>query len=221
MPNTILIPSDGQPITTLAELNSVIEQADAAATGAAGALPAGAYEIDLAGNIALTGALEAIDLQPGVTLEINGEGYDINGENSQRGLFVYAGAVAIDDLTIEDAKAIGGAGGSGGGGGGLFVGANVAGAVTLRVLRSRTNPRPAAPAAPRSPAMSAAAAAGWAAPGAANLAAAAGSGPAPRAAATMRTAAKGLFRARRPGDKAAARADRADRAGPAAAAVRG
>ncbi len=136
MANTELVPSDGQPITTLAELNNVIEQADAAGTGAAGALPAGAYEIDLAGSIALTGALEALNLQSGVTLEINGAGFDINGESSQRGLFVYAGAVNIENLTIENAVAQGGVGGNGasagggggaGLGGGLFVGSNVAG----------------------------------------------------------------------------------------------
>ncbi|MGP7985203.1 autotransporter-associated beta strand repeat-containing protein, partial [Rhodoblastus sp.] len=149
MANTQLIPSDGQPVTTLAELNNVIEQADAAGTGANGAPPAGSYEIDLAGNIALTGALEAIDLQPGVTLEINGEGFALDGANSQgvsydqRGLFVYAGAVDITDLTIEHTIAQGGAGGAGfldggggglGAGGGLYVGSNVLGdpgAVTL------------------------------------------------------------------------------------------
>ena len=46
---TILTPTSGGggPITTIAELNNVIVQADNAGRGAAGDLPAGAYEIDL------------------------------------------------------------------------------------------------------------------------------------------------------------------------------
>ena len=43
MANTILTPSDGKPITTVAELNSAIAQADAETK-------AGTYEIDLAGT---------------------------------------------------------------------------------------------------------------------------------------------------------------------------
>ena len=50
--------------------------------------------------------------------------------------------VGIDDLTIENAKAIGGAGGTSGGGGGaglgggLFIGANVAAATRKRHARA-------------------------------------------------------------------------------------
>ena len=55
----------------------------------------GNYEIDLAGNIALTSALEAVNLASGVALDIVGGGFAINGENDQRGLFVYAGDVTV------------------------------------------------------------------------------------------------------------------------------
>ena len=78
MANIILTPSDGKPITTVAELNSVIAQADAETK-------AGTYEIDLAGNIALTSALEAINLRSGDTLTINGAGDTLSGGGLYRG----------------------------------------------------------------------------------------------------------------------------------------
>ena len=119
---------NGQPITDVAELNAAIEAADGEAASS------GAYEIDLAANtpIDLTQALEAINLKSGVTLDIVGNGATLNGQGDQRGLFVYAGVVTIENLTIEDAKAVGGDGGDGAGGGaglggGVFVGSNVAG----------------------------------------------------------------------------------------------
>ena len=76
-----------------------------------------------------TAALPAIDLASGVSLTIDGEGGALNGENASRGLFVYSGDVTIENLTIENSIAKGGAGaagaaGGGGGaglGGGLFV----------------------------------------------------------------------------------------------------
>ena len=78
-----------------------------------------------------TANTEAIDLAKGVTLTILGEaagGADgLDGAGKYRGLFVYAGDVAIENLTIQHTAAIGGAGTKGGGGGaelggGLFVG---------------------------------------------------------------------------------------------------
>jgi hypothetical protein len=84
---TILTPTSGGggPITTIAELNNVIVQADNAGRGAAGDLPAGAYEIDLGAdaNIALTSALEAINLASGVTLDIEGDRATLDRANSQ------------------------------------------------------------------------------------------------------------------------------------------
>ena len=71
---TILTPTSGGggPITTIAELNNVIVQADNAGRGAAGDLPAGAYEIDLGAgaSIQFTTALEAIDLAAGVSCNL-------------------------------------------------------------------------------------------------------------------------------------------------------
>ena len=65
--NTILIPGDGRPITNLAGLNGVIEQADAAGTGRRRSL-AGANEIDLAGDFALTSGLsDLVEQQPFAT----------------------------------------------------------------------------------------------------------------------------------------------------------
>jgi hypothetical protein len=111
----------GSNITTVAQLDAALAQANAETT-------AGAYEIDLGANatIALTQALTAISLHSGVTLDIEGNGATINGESAQQGLVVNAGTVTVENLTIENAKAVGanGVGGGGGGaglGGGLFI----------------------------------------------------------------------------------------------------
>jgi hypothetical protein len=126
MGNTIIAAS----VSTAAQLNAAIVKADSEAAGS------GAYEIDLANfsTITLNVALDAINLKSGVTLVIDGEDDTLNGEGRQRGLFVYSGAVTIEDLTIENADALGGSGAGGGGGGaglggGLFVAS--AGNVTL------------------------------------------------------------------------------------------
>jgi hypothetical protein len=123
-------------VSTVADLNVAIIAADGETT-------AGVYEIDLASgaDIELTQALEAINLATGVTLDIEGDGATLDGKNettgvsdNQRGLFVYAGTVMVENVTIANASAIGGTGaGVGGGGaglgGGLFVAAD--GNVTL------------------------------------------------------------------------------------------
>jgi hypothetical protein len=125
--NIPLIPADGQPITTVDELNEVLVQAAGKSSGN--------YEIDLAAgaNIELTTELKAINLQPGVTLDIKGNGATLDGKNettgvsdNQRGLFVYSGVVTIENLTVANTTATGGTGGMGGGGGagmggGLFI----------------------------------------------------------------------------------------------------
>ena len=82
------------------------------------------------GTLALSTDLPLINLAPGVTLTIDGGGQVLNGENVARGLLVYAGDVVVQNLTIVNAVAQGGAGGNGdapggggaGLGGGLFVG---------------------------------------------------------------------------------------------------
>ena len=80
--------------------------------------------------------IAAINLHSGVSLVINGSNNAIldggaTGTNAVRGLFAYAGNVTVNNLTIQNTVAQGGAGGNsafGGGGGaglggGLFVGA--------------------------------------------------------------------------------------------------
>src|ERR1700722_2668468 len=100
------------------KLNSALSQIDkSTATNTA-------FTITL--NSGLTGAhaleltteLDAINLGKGDTLKIVGNGDTIDGGGSQRGFFVYSGKVTIEDLTIENTKAVGGAGARGGGGGG-------------------------------------------------------------------------------------------------------
>ena len=121
----------GSNVTTIAQLDNLIAQANAQTTS-------GTYEIDLGANasIALTQALTAISLHSGVTLDIEGNGATINGQNSQQGLFVNSGNVTIENLTIANALAQGAAGAAGGGGGGaglgggLFIGATAHVAIT-------------------------------------------------------------------------------------------
>ena len=95
------------------------------------------YTITLAPGATLTETadLKAIDLKGSDTLTIDGGGSTLSGNNAYRGFFVYAGNVTIENLTIANAKALGGNGGSGGGGGaglggGLYVANNSAGNTT-------------------------------------------------------------------------------------------
>ena len=59
---------------------------------------------------------------PGVSLVIDGGGGTLDGAGHYRGLLVFGGDVTIENLTIADAAAIGGAGGLHGGGGGAGLG---------------------------------------------------------------------------------------------------
>jgi hypothetical protein len=133
-------------VTTVDQLNAAILAADDTPTpGTPGTTTT--VTITLDNNIYLGAtALEAINLNPGVTLVINSQGNNTytlyggtfdsaTGTDSgqiERGLFVYAGTVDVTNLAIDDMRAQGGSGGSGGGGGaglggGLFIGANRAG----------------------------------------------------------------------------------------------
>lgn len=97
--------------------------------------------IDFVGNITETADLSLIDPAGGTSLTINGNGYTLDGAGTYQGFFVYAGAVSIENLTLANLHAVGGAGGAanpwrtangggGGGGGGaglgggLFIGHN-------------------------------------------------------------------------------------------------
>jgi hypothetical protein len=116
-------------VSSLSQLNAAIEAVDAAAANS------GAQTIDIeSGTISLTSALEAINLNAGVSLTIAGDsGAVLDGGGTQRGLFIYSGDVTVENLTLQNMKAVGGAGGSGGGGAGLGGGLFVAGSsdVTL------------------------------------------------------------------------------------------
>ncbi len=76
-----------------------------------GALAAG-------GTLALSADLEGIELGTGSTLTINGLGGTIDGKGAYSGILAYSGDVIINDLTLQNLVAKGGAGGSGQGGGG-------------------------------------------------------------------------------------------------------
>lgn len=113
----------GAAVTSIAGLNAAIAAADAVTAP-------GTVTIQLGAGIALNGtATTAIDLAAGVTLDIEGNGHTLDGGGTQQGLFVYAGAVTVENLAIDNMLAQGGNGGGGGGGlgGGLFVGGAVAG----------------------------------------------------------------------------------------------
>ena len=101
------------------------------------------YSITLKASATLTESVDisAINLAGNDTLTLNGQGAVLNGAGAYRGLFVYSGKTTIENLTIENAVAKGGAGGAAAGartgpgagaavpelGGGLFVADNPAG----------------------------------------------------------------------------------------------
>ncbi len=108
-------------VSTEAALNQAIATANAAT--------AGNFVIDITGSITESGTLTGISLAAGVELIIEGAGNTLNGAGTYAGLYVHTGNVTIDDLTITDAVARGGAGSvgsdssqGGGGGGGAGVG---------------------------------------------------------------------------------------------------
>ena len=112
---TVINVSDG------ASLSAAIAQADSNA--------ATSYVINIQNNITLSGAaadtLNAFNTTSNVT--VNGGGFTLDGGGVQRGFFVYAGSVAINNLTIQNTQALGGNGalsgsGAGGGAGGLGAG---------------------------------------------------------------------------------------------------
>ena len=99
-------------VSTLAQLNSAILAIDSATSGT------GANTINISGTVSLTSALEAINLASGNSLTISGfSGGTLDGLGNQRGLFIYAGDVAVENLSIVSATAAGGNGAGGGGGG--------------------------------------------------------------------------------------------------------
>lgn len=137
------IGSDGAGGALLTASNTLVMDEDdlnAAILAAAAVVLPGTQVIEIGGDITLGAALNFISLAAGVTLDIEGNGFSLDGGGTQRGLFVYAGSVTVENLALDDMLAIGsngrpnGGGGGAGLGGGLFIGSNVtgdAGAVTL------------------------------------------------------------------------------------------
>jgi len=94
-------------VSTEADLNAALQQIDL--------LPAQNtnYTINFENSITLTSQLDAINLIAGDTLTINGANGTLDGGGVSNGLVVYAGNVAIENLSINNAAATGGAGGDG------------------------------------------------------------------------------------------------------------
>jgi hypothetical protein len=81
--------------------------------------PGTSYEINITGNITLNAGTTLPAIKTTSPLIINGNNFTINGAGVQGGFFVYAGTVAINNLAIANAAAVGGnssAGGAAGGG---------------------------------------------------------------------------------------------------------
>ena len=128
-PKVLLVESDGHGGTDIVAFNDL-----SSAIAAVDAQTSGSFLIELNGNETETADPTAINLRAGVSLTIDGNGATldggaVNGVGGHRGLFVYSGNVTIENLTLANMNAIGGAGVSGGGGGaglggGLFVANN-------------------------------------------------------------------------------------------------
>jgi hypothetical protein len=134
--------------TDASDLNALIKAADSASSGT--------LTIDISGSLSLNTLpavsngesvnfvngtitaitavpdIAAINLKSGVSLVFNGSNNaTLDGRDTVRGLFAYSGSVTVDNLTLQNMVALGGAGGAGsnaggggaGLGGGLFVGA--------------------------------------------------------------------------------------------------
>ncbi len=121
-------------VATEADLNAAIRQIDIGGNMAVAGLH---YSITFSGSITLGSDICALNMLAGDSLTINGGGNALNGGGASRGFFVYSANVTIQNLTIQDTVATGGAGGSGlvGGGGGAGLGGGLfiaqAGTVTL------------------------------------------------------------------------------------------
>src|SRR5665213_2560350 len=99
-------------VATEQQLDSAIASIDAGGANAA----ATAYTITLTASITLdSDGLDLINLESGASLTIQGQNHFIDGGNDggiiSRGLFVQAGTVTVNNLTIQNAQASGGAGG--------------------------------------------------------------------------------------------------------------
>ena len=88
--------------------------------------PSSDHTININANITMTGNVAPIAVDMGKNVTINGNGNQIDGGGAYRPFFAHQGNITIKDLTIQNARAQGGAGGSNGsGGGGLGAGAGL------------------------------------------------------------------------------------------------
>ena len=114
-------------VASEADFNAALAAID---VGGKFAAPHVAYTIKLTAGFWLSGDLDAVNLGSTDSLVINGSGFALDGAGTYRGLFAYAGPLTVENLTIKNAVARGGAGGTGavpgGGGGGLGGGLFVA-----------------------------------------------------------------------------------------------
>ncbi|MGA9869520.1 MAG: hypothetical protein WBQ75_24055, partial [Acetobacteraceae bacterium] len=72
----------------------------------------GSYTISFGSGFTLNTDLLALNLGAGGSLTLIGNGQTINGAGTYRGLFDYAGALIVNDLTIANTVARGGSGGT-------------------------------------------------------------------------------------------------------------
>ena len=96
-------------------LNNAIATIDGGAAGQT-------FTVNIQNNITLTAATTLNAINTASTVVINGGNTTLDGGEVQRGFFVFAGTVSINNLTIQNTLAKGGSGGSGGGGGGAGLG---------------------------------------------------------------------------------------------------
>jgi len=88
-------------VASAAALNAAIDQYDTATSGS--------YTIEITGSIQLPADLDAVDNASGVSLVIDGGGNTLDGADRYRGFVVTSGNVAMQNLTIENAVALGAA----------------------------------------------------------------------------------------------------------------
>ena len=114
-----------------ADLNAALAEIDA---GGKFAAPDVAYTFTFTNDITLGTDLDAINLLTGSSITIDGAGFALDGAGAYRGFFDDAGSLTLQNMTIRNAVATGGAGGAGatpggggaGLGGGLFVASGAA-----------------------------------------------------------------------------------------------
>ncbi|OKO72551.1 hypothetical protein AC628_26145 [Bradyrhizobium sp. NAS96.2] len=76
--------------------------------------PGTSYTLNITQNITLTSGTTLPVINSSSRVTINGGNFTLDGGGVQRGLFVYSGTVAVNNLTIQNAVARGGNGGNGG-----------------------------------------------------------------------------------------------------------